>query len=368
MKKIIFVIPSLGGGGAERVFATLLSEISLDEFEVILAIGINEGPFLSLVPKNIRIVELGGCKKSSRSFMPLLRLIYKVKPDIVFSTLGMVSTSALCSLFIGRKTRFIARFGNTLSADLDRAKRESFLRYVLQKLSYKLVLLNSEIIAQSDYMKRDIVEYFSYKKSNLIHVIHNPAPSPTLTSKNHTDNEYTKLVTVGRFAWQKGYDILLEALKKVIDRGYKIDFSFIGDGIDKQLLVGIVNRLGINTSISFLGFKNEPFQFAKDADIFISSSRFEGFSNVIVESLANGIPVVATDCPSGNREIIIEGENGWLASVEGDRVENLANTIILAINSRNAIDMISESKKILAKFSMDSFVRKYERVFNKEVL
>lgn len=363
MKKIIFVITSLGPGGAERVFANILNRIDKDKFDVTLAIGVKKGPFLSMVPEGVNVVELSGSNKASKSVVPLLRLIYKIKPDIVFSTLGMVSSSSLCSFFVGKKIRFIARFGNTLSADLNRVKKESFFKYIFQKCSYKLVLLRSEIVTQSSYMKNDMIHYFNYKEESKIHVIYNPAPIPVTRIKSKVENRKVKLISVGRFSWQKGYDILLDALKIVIDNGYNIDFKFIGDGDDKNSLVKQCERLEIIKYVSFSGFQKQPFVFAHDADIFISSSRFEGFANVIVESLANGIPVVATDCPSGNREIINDGINGWLSSMSGDVTNNLASTIMLAIDSYKDLDMECEKSKVLDKFSIESIVNDYESIF-----
>lgn len=361
--KIIFAITSLSIGGAERVFSILLKNINREKFEIILAIGEKTDGFLKEIPSDLRVFELSGTKRAHKSFYPLLKLILTEKPDIVFSTLGMVSAAALCSFFTGQRTKYIARFGNTLSADLNRSKRDSYFKYIVQKLSYLLVLKRSQIVTQSEYMKKDLIDYFSLQKEKNIRVIYNPCPLPNTT---HTGEICKTLVTVGRFAWQKGYDILIDALRLLKESRSDFKFYFIGGG-DKELenfVKDKSNQFNMMDTVSFLGEREQPFSSVDNIDIFVSSSRFEGFSNVILESLANGIPVVATDCPSGNREIINK-KNGWLTKQKGKEptAAEIYETIHFALDNVEKMERKNIKQEIQKRFSVSTIVSNYEKLF-----
>jgi len=363
MIKIVFVITSLSGGGAERVFAHIIKNIDKNKFNIILAMGKKEGQFLDAVPKDIKIVELAGSKKSSESFLPLLRLLKKEKPDIVLSTLGMVSTSALCSLLLPKHIRFIARLGNTISADLDRVKKESYLKYLAQRIYYNIVIRTSEIVTQSQYMKNDLISIYPFAKSRKIYQIYNPVAFYENNDFKNTQNNTVQIITVGRFAWQKGYDYLIKAFHKVLQTNSSVKLTLMGTGVLEEEMKALAKELNILNNIEFAGHQNNPFEYIKNPDIFVSSSRFEGFSNVIIESLAHGIPVVATDCPSGNKEVLSQGENGWLSSMEGDIVKNLTDTIILAIREYKTLNMKEEKLKIMNKLNINTIVTQYEDLF-----
>jgi len=361
--KVLFVINSLSVGGAERVFSTLLKNINVEKFEIILALGVKTDGFLSEVPEYVKVFELSGSKKALKSFFPLLKLILTEKPDIVFSTLGMVSASSLCSFFT-KDIAYIARFGNTLSADLNRARRESYLKYLFQKVSYLLVLKRSHIITQSNYMKDDLLKYFSLKNELKVRVIYNPCPDSTVTFTSTEGKKH--LVTIGRFAWQKGYDILIEALAMLKKDRNDFKFFFIGGGCESimQKILLKSNSLGLANNVEFLGERIEPFSCVENIDLFVSSSRFEGFANVILESLANGIPVVATNCPSGNREIINDS-NGWLTNQKGfePTPKEIYDSLSIGLNNLDNLNREKIKQDINKRFSVKSIVSQYENLF-----
>jgi glycosyltransferase involved in cell wall biosynthesis len=363
MIKIVFVITSLSGGGAERVFAHILKNIDKSKFDIILAIGKKEGQFLDTVPSDIEIIELAGSKKASKSFFKLLSLLKDEKPDIVFSTLGMVSTSALCSLFLPSDIRFIARLGNTISADLDRVKKESYLKYLAQSIYYNVVIRTAEIVTQSQYMKNDLIAIYPFAKNRHIHQIYNPVEFYEKKEIQDIGNEIIQIITVGRFSWQKGYDYLLKAFHKVLQKNSNIKLTFIGTGILEDEMKSLAKELKISKNVEFAGHQNNPFEYIQNPDIFVSSSRFEGFSNVIIESLAHGIPVIATDCPSGNREVLTQGQNGWLSSMEGNIIDNLVDAICIAITDYKSLNMKDEKNKIMDKLNIHTIVEQYEDLF-----
>lgn len=369
--KILFVINSLSIGGAERVFSTLLKNIDRNKFDIVLAIGVNTKGFIDDIPSDIKVIELSGSKRALKSFWPLLKLIRHEKPHVVFSTLGMVSASSVCSLFTNKKITYIARFGNTISADLSRSRRESYFKYIFQKLSYSLVVKRCKIVTQSLYMKNDLVNYFSISNVDDIHVIYNPAPKPSITRLLPKENNEKCIITIGRFAWQKGYDVLIEALSMLAKDRYKFKFYFIGGGdkLEQEKVKEAARNAKLDDRVQFLGEREQPFSVINNVDLFVSSSRFEGFANVILESLANGIPVVATDCPSGNREVIIHGVNGWLTTQKGQEptAQELYDTISKAFSAADNVNREQIKKNVLQTFSIESVVSNYECLFSESV-
>jgi glycosyltransferase involved in cell wall biosynthesis len=364
MIKIVFVITSLSAGGAEKVFSLILKNIDKTKFNIILAIGKKEGPFLSNIPDKVKIKELAGSKKSSKSFFKLLKLLQIEKPDIVFSTLGMNTTSALCSLFLSKNIRFISRFGNTIGVDLEqRVKKDSYIKYLVQKYSNLLVLKTTEIVTQSQYMKNDLISYYKLNSNIKIHQIYNPVEFDKCVDNENNEKDFVQFLTIGRFDYQKGYEYLIEAFYGIVSVYPTARLIFIGKGILEEDMKKLAQNFNISKNIEFAGYQENPFSYSDDTNIFVSSSRFEGFSNVILESLSNAIPVIATDCPSGNREIIEDNINGWLSSMDGDIVKNLRNTMLLSIKRYKELDMKNEQIKLKNNFGIETIVNQYENLF-----
>ena len=115
--------------------------------------------------------------------------------------------------------------------------------------------------------------------------------------------------------------------------------------------------MGFAQRITF-GFTDEPQSFMKAADCFVLPSRYEGFSNVLIESLACGTPAVVTDCPGANREVIVEGQNGWFASSED--ADSLANTMVRAIDASASINSRQLIDDCLERFGLETIIPSYE--------
>ncbi len=372
--RLLFVIPSLIGGGAERVFLNILSHVDQNKYEVNLAVGILEGAYVKYLPSCIIVHELG-CKQASRSMLSLLRLVWKLKPDIVFSTLGFVISSSFVSIFFPKKTKLIARLGNTISAYLAEVKKKSYLNYLVKYLiNYTVFYLADLIIVQSEYMKKDVVSlfYLNEKSAAKIIKVNNPVDFINI-HKLEADNSMDYIcsydlpgphfLSIGRFDWQKGFDALLRAFAVVQEEFPSVTLTILGDGDGRAQLELLRSDLDLESHVFLPGFSDNPYATLSNADIFVSSSRYEGFSNSILESLVLGVPVVATDCPSGIRELITEGKNGWLVSMEGDLAENLSNTILYALSQYERLDMEAEKLVVTSKYEIDKISIQYEKLY-----
>jgi glycosyltransferase involved in cell wall biosynthesis len=366
-KKILFVIPSMRGGGEERIAVYLVNHVDRQHYEPILALGAVEGPYLEDVHDDVVIHKLGA-NRTRGAVSAILRAVWSLRPDVVVSFLGFnLATALICPLFPSG-TRVILRQGSTATAYLSEVEQNSVLRATLYRLLYRTIYrLPDAVICQCDFMLDDLAKGFSLPKRNMVR-IYNPVDVekvPGLANEEASPYVGTgpHLLTIGNMSYAKGYDILLPAFKSVRERHPKATLTFVGDGENRDRLENLTEELELCGAVRFAGFQSNPFIYMKHADLFVSSSRYEGLAFVILEALACGAPVVATDCPSGIREVIREGFNGWLATPED--VSSLAQTISKAITEYPTFDRDAIRAECVSRFSIEQILPQYEKQFEK---
>lgn len=304
MKKVLFILPSLRGGGAERVMVTLLKYLDREKFDLHLALVTKEGPYLAEVPDDVRTYDLGA-QRVRYAFLPMLKLIRKLKPDVVFSTLGHLNMALIILKFLMPKhTRLIVREANTVS-EIVRLSSRPLLWQFLYKTLYKRADL---IVCQSDYMQQDLIKNFNIPAEKTVR-IYNPVDIESIKKKaNSGENPFPSsspnIVAIGRLVYQKGFDRLLRAMPQLLKEKPNAKLWILGEGPLEQELRGQCNRLGIAKNVEFAGFQENPYVWLKHADLFVLSSYYEGLPNVLLEAIACGCPVVAVDHPGGTREIM----------------------------------------------------------------
>lgn len=350
-RKIAFILPSLRGGGAERVVLNIIRNIDYSKFDINLILLKKEGPYIELLPENIEVFDLKSTR-ARNSILRLIKVINKIKPDVIFSTMGHINLVilALSPLFKG-SPKIIVREANTPSKDLGKNK-------LLLSTLYRFLYPKAEvIIAQCKEMKKDIVGYFGLDENRIIY-IYNPLDVPMIKGLAQGENPYQKnrinLLSVGRLTSQKGFDVLMNAFKIVVQEIPNVHLTILGDGQEKDSLQDQAVSLGIEKKVTFEGFKNNPYPYYKFADLYILSSRWEGFPNSLLEALACGTKVVSTNCKSGPTEIIGENDFGTLVEVENS--EALAKGIIKSISEQNKTGNRAEF------FDTNKIIKEYEEV------
>jgi glycosyltransferase involved in cell wall biosynthesis len=166
------------------------------------------------------------------------------------------------------------------------------------------------------------------------------------------------VVAAGRFVREKGFDVLLRAMRSVRDsRVCKL--ILLGEGPLRDSLNALVSEMGLAADVDFPGFERNPFKFMANADAFVLSSRFEGLPGVLIQAMACGAPVVATDCPSGPSEIIsAPGKNGLLVPV--DDVQALAAALTRLLDDRPLREMLRrEAPRAVERFTVRSSLARY---------
>lgn len=352
---------SFSGGGAERTVLNIINNLNRNEFEPILVIGTNkDAPYLENLSKEVKIINLNA-RKLRHSWLALSKCINKENPDFLFSTVNPNNIIlSLSKMFSFKKNKLIVREANNRT----QAGEGSFFNKILTFLSYNLIA--DKVIALSSGVQDDLINNFNINK-NKIEVIHNPVEvdyireisKETVDDFDFSENK-KRIIAVGRLAEQKDYQTLLNAFK-IISKN-NVQLIILGKGPLEQQLKQTCKGLGIESKVFFLGFKKNPYKYMSRSDLFVLSSKWEGFGHVIVEAMANGTPVISTDCKSGPAEILGEDEYGVLVPTEDPT--SLALKIEELLDNNELKKTYSELAKIRANsFNSKNIVKQYEKIF-----
>jgi len=303
---VLFTIPTLEGGGAERVFVTLLRHLDRERFEPHLALVERKGGYLADLPDDVPVYVLGG--RNPLSFLRLLRLIRRLRPDTVFSTLTFHNTLVLLlKPFAPKGTRFVAR-ETCLPTVHVRRMPYGWLRWRLYAPANRRA---DAMLCETEDMAADVARAGVSRERT--RVIPNPLDIAAIAARAEVDaNPFgpgRHLVGAGRFVPQKGFDLLLPAFAQVAARHPDVTLHLLGQGPDRAALERRARELGVAGRVVFEGFQDNPFPWFRHADLFVLPSRYEGFPNVVLEVLSLGTPVVAFACPGGTA--VMDGVNGW---------------------------------------------------------
>ncbi len=320
-------MPNLGGGGGERIISILLNNLDRSKFEPHLVILKKDGSnvFLKDLWEDVIVHNLE-IKLPIRVSFPLL--IYRMlilsrqkKPDVLFFGSGQINALISPFLFLfPQHIKKIARESNIPSI---------FEKYLIIRLFYKYFYKNFDrIIVQSDDMFNDLHKNFKISETKLVK-INNPVDVSYVDHKLSIDNHITlskykiNLLAVGRLTYQKGFDILIHQMAKLSEKNFYL--TFLGEGEERESLEKMVVKYDIQDNICFKGNVGNPYKYLQMADALILSSRFEGFPNVVLESLVCGTPVLANNCLGGIDEIIKPGFNGDIFSFQKGDFESKFN-------------------------------------------
>ena len=351
-KSILFILPDLNAGGAERIVTTIANHLPREKFSPSILLLRKEGLYLDFLQNDVEIIDIK-TPRIRHALKPILKQIRKRKPDIVFSGFGEVN--AYLSLFIKLfpKTKFIARETNVVSQHVTRREILFF---------YKFYNNYNKIICQSDDMMNDLVENFKIKKDKLIK-INNPVDFSFIEEKleNATKPEsyregYKNVVAIGNLSSRKGFDNLLKVFVKL--KQHKVLLHILGDGRDREMLHQMKQNLELENVI-FHGVQKNPYPFLKFADLFVLSSRYEGFPNVLLEAGACGTYALANNCKGGINEIIQPKINGEISDIENHEV--FAAKIVEILEQIHDSEAIKNS--IQSRFSKEIILDKYFEVF-----
>ncbi len=393
--KVNFFLNTFLFGGIEKVILQYLKNLDHDVFDIHLIVGLNMGRaqvLIDQVPKAIKInylvnlsfinkykikkvvtnQKLNICEKIIDSIImrPLCSLLYKVNMSKIWRQADVLIDFGFSDKIYKANIPIISFMHFNLSSYLNWNENINSKKY--KDFKTRLISRNQIIVINND-MKEEVIEKFPEVQDKL-QVIYNPFDLDSILSIASVKvsdaieiEDY--ILTVCRLEEnQKDVTTLIKAFKLLVSGyDYKGKLVIVGDGSSKNDLIKLSIELNIDSKVIFLGAQLNPYCFMKKARVFVLSSKFEGFGNVIVEAMAVGVPVVATDCPVGPNEILQNGECGLLFEI-GD-CESLCLQMNSLLTNKDLANQLIENGKTRAKaFELITNVKKLERVLYECIL
>ena len=298
MKKTVLFFLQAGVGGAERMtvlFGKMLNESHFKVKFYIVPKGNVSSTIKSFIPSKYEVSQIDE-SSPIRLLWNLNKIVRKERPDMVFSSVFYLNNKLLMLKILYPSVKFIVRCENYLYTFSKKQR-------VLMRLVYKKA---DKIIAQTEEMRDELVRQMKID-SEKINVMHNPIDEEFIKEcvenplNPFPNNGKKHFLASGRFAYQKGFDLLIEAFDIVCGRRDDVDLYIIGvnDGSSKkefERVWSIVKDRRLESLVHSIGFQNNPYCFVKNADVFVLSSRWEGMPNVLLEAMYLGTPVASFKC------------------------------------------------------------------------
>jgi glycosyltransferase involved in cell wall biosynthesis len=355
---VINSISSINYGGAERVISMMANYWAEKGWKITLLTfdNIMEIPFYEL---NSCIVHIplcvagdslnlmSGIYNNLKRIQVLRSTIYKSKADAVISFMSTINVLSLLATRWLDIPVIVSERNHPLKRSMGMGWEQ------LRQLTYPFA---DRIVVQTEMVKN----FFPSQMQSLFCTIPNPVLLPP-TQQESSDKLLDKpsLVAIGRLHKQKGFDLLLQAFAKLKDLYPEWKLTILGEGSLRPELETLRNQLELGDRVHFLGLVKNVYAFLKQADIFVMSSRFEGFPNALCEAMACGLPVISTDCPSGPREIIRDGIDGLL--VPNEDVSALAAAMDrLMSDEEDRKRLAVHAPEVTERFSLEKIMGTWE--------
>lgn len=376
MKKVLIFVDALYEGGVSKVLLDLLENINRDKYDITVMTLYNQGIYIDNVKKYVKYKYCfdipdaednslkaklyrkywGGMLRLPESFM--YRWFVKGKYDIEIAFMH------------GWSTKFISGSNNKNSkkiawvhVDLVTWNRVDgvFKNLEHHKNAYSKF---NEVLCVSKIVRDGVEKKYGVKNAKVIYNPINREKILKLSNEKIDDIKFTnkfKLVSVGRLSKEKGYDRLLRVFKRLNDEGIDLQLSIIGSGEKYNELNNYIEQNNLKNKVFLLGYRENPYKYVKNSDLFVCSSISEGFSLVTGEAMATGVPVISVDCPGVN-EVLGFGEYGMLVNNDEDSL-------------CNGIKMLNDNKKLYdtyrtkaiergRMFSIGEFIEEIEGILN----
>lgn len=352
--RIAIFLPSLDGGGAEKIMLALAEKFVSRGVDCDIVIAITKGQFLTSVPKGVRLIKLGKHKPISATFA-LAHYLRHERPSVLLSTVFNANIAALLAAVVSfTRIRVVTCEASPIDWDV---KGQTWWDTLANKVSARVLYGRANAsIAVSAGVRLALLHRRLMRPEN-VHVIPNPVPSLHFP---HEGRRYTMekplVLACGRLEFQKDHATLLRGFA-LLRRQFDARLMILGEGSLQGALEELANELGIEKDVVFAGFDPDPCRVMRTASIFVHTARYEGFGVVLLEALASGCPVVATDCPGGIREVLADGKFGALVPVGDDQL--LAKTMGLILTGEL---IFPDPKEHFQKFDLDSVVDAYLKV------
>lgn len=346
-KRIVFLIGSMGRGGAERVISILANNYAKKGWKVDILMLLNNRCDYDL-DENINLIPICNEDKSRIKYFPkwifnIRRYIVENRPDRIISFVARINIITILSS-IGLKQRIIISERNDPRSDG---------RSVVVRLATRMLYPIADSVvfqtkwAQSCFSKR------IQKKSVII-------PNPVHVTVQALSIKEKKIVAVGRLLEQKNHSMLISAFRKILDDNKDYKLYIYGEGKLREELIKQIKELELTEAVFLPGNVSNIHEKIADAEIFVLSSNYEGLSNALLEAMMIGLPCISTDC-AGSNEVIEDNVNGLIVPVGGE--EEIIKSIKQLISDEDLRNKISQNARTTAtKFKASVITKKWEKI------
>lgn len=359
--RLAVFLPSLAGGGAERMIINLTRGALDAGVEVDLVAGNAAGPYLDLVPAGARLIDLQS-RRVLAALPGLVRYLRRQRPAALLSAMDHANMVALWARALARvQTRVYVSVRSNLSQEAAHAPR--LAGRLMPRLARAFYPGADAVIAVSQGVADDLGRLLAGRPSNMV-AIPNPVVTPELADLAAEPPAHPWLrdpavpvcLAAGRLCPQKDYPTLIRAVARLAETR-PLRLLILGEGPERPALESLVRQLGLTDRAELPGFLDNPFAAMARARVFVLSSAWEGLPGVLIQAMACGTPVVATDCPSGPREILGGGRYGPLVPIRDPQA--LAQAIGETLDRPLGADLLQGRA---ADFSLAAVTRRYLEV------
>ncbi|MGP4067326.1 glycosyltransferase [Halobacillus sp. B29] len=380
-KKLLFVIESLDVAGAEKSLVTLLSLLDFDKFDVDLRLFSYGNELEKLVPKEVNILPPLNYTTFTNKGM-INSLLFSIKSKNIQMFLSRLKYSAAIRIKKYRNAQKARIYWQSVSRVIENQNKEYDIaisyaqgvptffvadkvkakkKFAWVNVSYRLDEAEknfqmkfykhyNKVVAVSDSTKEVFLKTFPYlqDKINVIYDINDPILISNMANlkQSYKDNfDGIRILTIGRLANQKGYDIAIEACKKLKETGLNFKWYVLGKGPMEEELKKMISNNNLNDQFILLGVKSNPYPYIINADIYVQTSRFEGFGLAIAEARMLNIPVVTTKFDAVYNQMV-DGKNGLVVDMDGESVyKGIMKYIEKPLLKESIINYLREEKK-----------------------
>lgn len=339
--RIALFLQDLDGGGAERAIVSLAGDIRKKGYEIDLVIGDANSDYRSEVPSEINVVDFA-TRSRWRILFNLMAYLRHRNPATVMAALDPPN---IMLVIAARLVRFK---GNTIVSqravlDASLSELKPIHRMILKLLQRICFPLADAVISNSHAAAKEVIKRLHVPKERVVTIQNSlnvelirQLASESTDSHPFLEVQVPLIISVGSLSGRKDYGTLIRAFK-IVKSKRQVNLLIIGEGIERPKLESIISDLNIRDNVSLIGFDANPYKWMDKASVFVSSSKGEGFPNVIAEALSLGLPIVATDCPGDTAELLGHGRWGRLVPV-GDP-KSMAAAIMAALDDPCPLDV-----------------------------
>lgn len=398
MKKVLFVINTLGGAGAEKALLELLKRFPKEKYEVSLYVLLDQGELIHQIPKHVKVLnqEYSDASVLSREGKKVLNkkiwkrlwihgAVLKNLPFLLRNTAAMLRKGKISPDKL--LWRVMSDSGQVIKEHYDMAvayleggatyyvhdhvnadRKFTFLHVDYGYAGYSRNLDKNcypdfdRVFTVSDEVKKSFLKVYPECGKDT-YVFHNLIDQDEIRRKAELPGGFedsydgTRILTVGRLTAQKAYEISIDAMKILKDHGVKARWYVLGEGELREKLQSQINRLGLKEDFLLLGAKENPYPYYKQCDLYVHATRFEGKSIAIQEAQTLGCTILVSDS-SGNREQVIQGEDGMMCELTAESVSRNIEALLKdsdkcrQLGQKAFVKLSAENRDVLKLFQI----------------